>query len=200
MKYLKTFESFDENIPHLKFELEENQVDDLHEQFESFVEDMERDRKEKIEHSDLVDIFSVDDKGEISDDFVRFLDYLADNTDWFEFSMMDKVKNDVAIIVGKMGVSYEEDENDFEFAQDDPNWPYEKPDETELPSQPTEDDDEDEIEMFRKNTFSKEQEMNIDDILDKINDTGYESLTDEEKEFLKKQESKKIVGFNKFTS
>ena len=34
MKHLKTFESFEENIPIAKFQLEEDQVDDLHEQFE----------------------------------------------------------------------------------------------------------------------------------------------------------------------
>jgi hypothetical protein len=199
MKHLKTFESFEENIPHLKYELEENQVDDLHEQFENFVEDMERDRKEKIEHSELVDIFSVDDKGEISDDFVRFIDYLADNTDWFEYGMMDKVKNDVAIIVGKMGVSYEEDDEDFEFAQDDPNWPYEKSDEPE-PMDDIEEEEDDEIELFRQKSFDKDTQMSVDDILDKINASGYDSLTEEEKEFLKQQESRKIIGFNNFKS
>ena len=41
MKHLKTFESFEDNIPIAKFELEENQVDDLHEQFDRFIEDWE---------------------------------------------------------------------------------------------------------------------------------------------------------------
>jgi hypothetical protein len=39
--------------------------------------------------------------------------------------------------------------------------------------------------------------MSLDDILDKINDSGYDSLTDEEREFLSKQESR-ITRFNKF--
>ena len=196
MKHLKKFENFD-NIPVAKYELEDHQVDDLHEQFEMFVEDMEKDRGDALNHEELLDIFSVDDKGEISDDFVRFLDYLEENTDWFDFKMMDKVKNDLAIIIAKMGIDYEEDEDDFEWADDDPNWPYEK-EEGEV-AMPTEDEDEDdEIEQLRQKTYSKEPEMNIDDILDKINDSGYDSLTDEEKEFLKKQESKRITNFKDF--
>ena len=196
MKHLKKFENF-ENIPVAKFQLEDHQVDDLHEQFELFVEDMEKDRGDALDHDELLDIFSVDDKGEISDDFVRFLDYLEENTDWFDFKMMDKVKNDLAIIIAKEGIDYEEDEDDFEWAEDDPNWPYEK-EEGELAAPTEGEDEEDEIEQLRQKTFSKEPQMNIDDILDKINDSGYDSLTDEEKEFLKKQESKRIVGFNKF--
>ena len=39
--------------------------------------------------------------------------------------------------------------------------------------------------------------MSLDEILDKINDFGYDSLSDEEKEFLSKQE-KKVVGFKDF--
>lgn len=197
MKHLKKFENFD-NIPVAKYELEDHQVDDLHEQFELFVEDMEMDRGEAISHEELTDIFSVDDKGEISDDFVRFLDYLEENTDWFDFKMMDKVKNDLAIIIAKEGIDYEEDEDDFEWAEDDPNWPYEK-EEGEL-STPTEEEEEedDEIEQLRQKTYSKEPEMKLDDILDKINDSGYDSLTDDEKEFLKKQESKRITNFKDF--
>jgi len=198
MKHLKKFENF-ENIPVAKFELEDHQVDDLHEQFELFVEDMEKDRGDALDHDELLDIFSVDDKGEISDDFVRFLDYLEENTDWFDFKMMDKVKNDLSIIIAKEGIDYEEDEDDFEWAEDDPNWPYEK-EEGELVN-PTEDEDEDEddeIEQLRQKTYSKEPQMNIDDILDKINDSGYDSLTDDEKEFLKKQESKRITNFKDF--
>jgi hypothetical protein len=201
MKHLKKFENF-ENIPVAKYELEDNQVDDLHEQFELFVEDMENDRGEAIPHSELKDIFSVDDKGEISDDFVRFLDYLEANTEWFDYKMMDKVKNDLAIIVAKMGIDYEdEDEDDFEWAQDDPEWPYEKEEgeQGEMLAHEDEDDD-DEIEQLRQKTYSKSPEMNIDEILDKINDLGYDSLTDEEKEFLSKQESKKILGFKRFKS
>jgi len=195
MKHLKKFENFD-NIPVAKYELEDHQVDDLHEQFELFVEDMENDRGEAISHEELTDIFSVDDKGEISDDFVRFLDYLEENTDWFDFKMMDKVKNDLAIIIAKEGINYEEDEDDFEWAEDDPNWPYEKEEgEVEMP---TEEEEEDEIEELRQKSFSKEPEMKLDDILDKINDSGYDSLTDEEKEFLKKQESKRITNFKDF--
>ena len=196
MKHLRKFENFD-NIPVAKYELEDHQVDDLHEQFELFVEDMEMDRGEAISHEELTDIFSVDDKGEISDDFVRFLDYLEENTDWFDFKMMDKVKNDLAIIIAKEGIDYEEDEDDFEWAEDDPNWPYEKEEgEVAMPSE--EDEEDDEIEELRQKTYSKEPQMNIDDILDKINDSGYDSLTDEEKEFLKKQESKRITNFKDF--
>ncbi len=196
MKHLKKFENFD-NIPVAKYELEDHQVDDLHEQFELFVEDMEMDRGEAISHEELTDIFSVDDKGEISDDFVRFLDYLEENTDWFDFKMMDKVKNDLAIIIAKEGIDYEEDEDDFDWAEDDPNWPYEKEEGgVAMPSEVEE--EEDEIEQLRQKTFSKEPQMNIDDILDKINDSGYDSLTEEEKEFLKQQESKRITKFKDF--
>jgi hypothetical protein len=39
--------------------------------------------------------------------------------------------------------------------------------------------------------------LNVDEILDKISASGYESLTDEEKEFLSKQESR-IVRFGNF--
>jgi len=200
MKHLRKFENF-ENIPVAKYELEDNQVDDLHEQFELFVEDMENDRGESIPHSELQDIFSVDDKGEISDDFVRFLDYLEANTEWFDYKMMDKVKNDLAIIVAKMGIDYEdEDEDDFEWAQDDPEWPYEAPEETGEFADPESEDDDDEIEQLRQKTYSKSPEMNLDELLDKINDLGYDSLTDKEKEFLNKQESKKILGFKRFKS
>ena len=73
MKHIKTFENY-ENLPVAKYQLSEDQVDDLHEQFERFIEDMETDRKEAISYEDLLDIFLVDDNGEISDDFVRFLD------------------------------------------------------------------------------------------------------------------------------
>jgi hypothetical protein len=196
MKYLKTFENF-ENLPVAKYELEDHQIDDLNEQFELFVENMEKDRGDAIPHSELQDIFAVDDKGEISDDFVRFLDFLESNTDWFDYNMMDKVKNDLSIIIAKMGINYE-DEDDFEWAQDDPNWPYEKEEGDVL--SPEEDEDDDEIEQLRQKTFSKEPTMNIDDILDKISASGYDSLTDEEKEFLRKQESKTIKKFNKFNS
>jgi len=196
MKHLMKFENF-ENIPVAKFELEDHQVDDLHEQFELFVEDMEKDRGDALDHDELLDIFSVDDKGEISDDFVRFLDYLEENTDWFDFKMMDKVKNDLSIIIAKMGIDYEEDEDDFEWAEDDPNWPYEK-EEGGLASPIEDEGDDDEIEQLRQKTYSKEPQMNIDDILDKINDSGYDSLTDEEKEFLKKQESKRVTNFKDF--
>jgi len=200
MKHLKKFENF-ENIPVAKYELEDNQVDDLHEQFELFVEDMENDRGESMPHSELQDIFSVDDKGEISDDFVRFLDYLEANTEWFDYKMMDKVKNDLSIIIAKMGIDYEdEDEEDFEWAQDDPEWPYEAPEETGEFADPQSEEEDDEIEQLRQKTYSKSPEMNVDELLDKINDFGYDSLTDKEKEFLSKQESKKILGFKRFKS
>lgn len=202
MKHLKTFENF-ENIPVAKYELEDDQVDDLNEQFDSFIENMERERKEKLDHNQLLDIFTVDERGEISDDFVRFLDYLDQNTNWFDFSLMDKVKNDLSIIIAKMGINYDEDdEDDFEFAEEDPNWPYEKPEETGEFAEPDMDDD-DEIEALRQKTFSKEPQMNIDDILDKISTSGPGSLTDDERKFLdeqSKRESIKILNFKKFNS
>ena len=196
MKHLKKFESFEENIPVAKFQLEENQVDDLHEQFERFVEDMESDRKEALSYEELLDIFLVDDKGEISDDFVRFLDYLEANTDWFDFKMMDKVKNDLEIILSNMEYDYEEDEEETEWAQDDPEWPYESPEETGEFADP-QSEEEDEIEQLRQKTYSKEPQLNVDEILDKISLSGYDSLTDEEKEFLSKKESR-IVRFGNF--
>jgi len=196
MKHLKKFESFEENIPVAKFQLEENQVDDLHEQFERFVEDMESDRKEALSYEELLDIFLVDDKGEISDDFVRFLDYLEANTDWFDFKMMDKVKNDLEIILSNMEYDYEEDEEETEWAQDDPEWPYEAPEETGEFADP-QSEEEDEIEQLRQKTYSKEPQLNVDEILDKISLSGYDSLTDEEKEFLSKKESR-IVRFGNF--
>jgi hypothetical protein len=197
MKHLKTFESFEENIPIAKFQLEEDQVDDLHEQFERFIEDWETQNKEQISHKEMQDMFTEDDKGELSDEFVKFLHYLEDNTSWFNFNLMDKVRNDLSIIVAKSGIDYEEDEDDFEFAQDDPEWPHESPEETGEFADP-QSEEEDDIEELRQRTFSKEPQMSLDDILDKINDSGYDSLTDEEREFLSKQEGKKILGFGKF--
>jgi len=192
MKHLKTFENY-ENLPVAKYQLSEDQVDDLHEQFERFIEDMETDRKEAISYEDLLDIFLVDDNGEISDDFVKFLDYLEANTDWFDFKMMDKVKNDLEIILSNMEYDYEEEE---EWAQDDAEWPYEEPEETGEFADPQSEED-DEIEQLRQNTFSKEPQLNVDEILDKISASGYDSLTDEEKAFLSKQESR-IVRFGKY--
>ena len=198
MKHLKTFESFEDNIPVAKFQLEENQVDDLHEQFEGFIEDWELQNKEQLSAREMQDMFAEDEKGELSDEFVKFLHYLEDNTDWFDFNMMDKVRNDLAIIVAKMGIDYEEDEDDdFEFAEDDPNWPYEQPEESEEPIHQEMEDEDDDIESLRQKTYSKEPEMSLDDILDKINASGYDSLTDEEKEFLSKQESR-ITKFENF--
>jgi hypothetical protein len=195
MKHIKTFENY-ENLPVAKYLLEEDQVDDLHEQFERFIEDMETDRKEAISYEDLLDIFLVDDNGEISDDFVRFLDYLEANTDWFDFKMMDKVKNDLEIILSDMEYDYEEEEEEIEWAQDDAEWPYEAPEETGEFADPQSEED-DEIEQLRQNTFSKEPQLNVDEILDKISASGYDSLTDEEKAFLSKQESR-IVRFGKY--
>jgi hypothetical protein len=195
MKYLKIFEEFEGEPKIAKYQLAEDQIDDLHEQFESFVEDMERERKEELSYEELLDIFLVDDKGEISDDFVRFLDYLESNTNWFDFKMMDKVKHDLEIILSHMEYDYEEEEEDVELAEEDPNWPYEK-EEGDLASEVEEETDE--IEELRQKTYSKEPEMKLDDILDKINDLGYDSLTDGEKEFLRKQESKKITNFKDF--
>ena len=195
MKHLKTFENY-ENLPVAKYQLSEDQVDDLHEQFERFIEDMETGRKEAISYEDLLDIFLVDDNGQISDDFVRFLDYLEANTDWFDFKMMDKVKNDLEIILSNMEYDYEEEEEETEFAQDDAEWPYESPEETGEFADPQSEED-DEIEQLRQKTFSKEPQLNVDEILDKISASGYDSLTDEEKEFLSKQESR-IVRFGKY--
>jgi len=195
MKHLKTFENY-ENLPVPKYQLEEHQVDDLHDQFERFIEDMENDRKEALSYEDLLDIFLVDDKGEISDDFVRFLDYLEANTDWFDFKMMDKVKNDLEIILSNTEYDYEEDEEETEWAQDDAEWPYEKSEETGEFADP-QSEEEDEIEQLRQKTYSKEPELNVDEILDKISASGHDSLTDEEKEFLSKQESR-IVRFGKY--
>ena len=199
MKHLKTFESFEENIPIAKFQLEEDQVDDLQEQFERFIEDWETQNKEKISHKEMQDMFTEDEKGELSDEFVKFLHFLEDNTSWFNFNLMDKVRNDLSIIVAKSGIDYEEDEDDFDFAQDDPEWPYEAPEEGE-PGDFADPDmgEDDDIEQLRQMSFSKEPQMSVDEILDKINDSGYDSLTDEEREFLSKQEGKKILGFGKF--
>jgi hypothetical protein len=197
MKHLKKFESFEENIPVAKFQLEEDQVDDLHEQFESFIESWESQNKEQLSAREMQDMFAEDEKGELSDEFVKFLHFLEDNTSWFNFNLMDKVRNDLAIIVAKMGIDYEEDEDDFEFAQEDPEWPHESPEESDEFADPDMEDDDDEIEQLRQKTFSKESQMNIDEILDKISASGYDSLTDEEKEFLSKQESR-IIRFGKF--
>jgi hypothetical protein len=196
MKHLKTFESFEENIPVAKFQLEEDQVDDLHEQFESFIESWESQNKEQLSAREMQDMFAEDEKGELSNEFVEFTKYLEENTEWFDYNLMDKVRNDLSIIVAKMGIDYEEDEDDFEFAQEDPEWPHESPEEGDFAEPDME--EEDEIEELRQRTFSKEPQMNIDEILDKINASGYDSLSDEEKEFLSKQEGRKILGFGKF--
>jgi len=196
MKHLKTFESFGD-IPVAKYLLEEDQVDDLHEQFERFIEDWEMRNKEQLSAREMQDMFAEDEKGELSNEFVEFTKYLEENADWFDYNLMDKVRNDLAIIVAKMGIDYEEDEDDFDFAQEDPEWPYESPEETGDFADPDMDDD-DEIEQLRQNTYSKEPQMTLDDILDKINTSGYDSLTDEEREFLSKQEGRKILGFGKF--
>jgi len=199
MKHLKRFESFEDNIPVAKFQLEEDQVDDLHEQFERFVEDMEVDRKEAISYEELLDIFLVDDNGEISDDFVKFLDYLESNTDWFDFKMMDKVKNDLEIILSNMEYDYEEEEEETEFAQDDAEWPHEAQEEGESDEFADPDmGEDDDIEQLRQMSFSKEPQMSVDEILDKISASGYDSLSDQEKEFLSKQEGRKILGFGRF--
>ena len=196
MKHLKTFESFGE-IPVAKYLLAEDQVDDLHEQFDRFIEDWEMRNKEQLSAREMQDMFAEDEKGELSNEFVEFTKYLEENTDWFDYKLMDKVRNDLAIIVAKMGIDYEEDEDDdFDFAQDDPEWPYEKPEETGEFADPDMEED-DEIEALRQKTYSKEPEMKLDDILDKINASGYDSLSDEEKEFLSKQESK-ITRFKNF--
>jgi hypothetical protein len=102
MKNLKKFEEFENNPNFAKYQLEDDQVDDLHEQFENFLEDMEKESGDKLSYDEILDFFIVDDQGKISDDFVRFLDYLESNTDWFDFKMMDKVKNDLEIILSNM--------------------------------------------------------------------------------------------------
>ena len=195
MKHLKTFENFG-NIPVAKYLLEEDQVDDLHEQFDRFIEDWEMKNKEQLSAREMQDMFAEDEKGELSNEFVEFTKYLEENTDWFDYNLMDKVRNDLAIIVAKMGIDYEEDEDDYDFAEDDPEWPYEKPEDSGEFAEPDM-EEEDEIEQLRQKTYSKEPQMNIDDILDKINTSGFDSLSDEEKEFLSKQESR-IIGFKNF--
>ncbi len=195
MKHLMKFENFD-NIPVAKFQLEDHQVDDLHEQFERFIEDWEMRNKEQLSARKMQDMFAEDEKGELSNEFVEFTKYLEENADWFDYNLMDKVRNDLAIIVAKMGIDYEE-EDDFDFAQEDPEWPYESPEETGDFADPDMDDDDDEIEQLRQKTYSKEPQMTLDDILDKINTSGYDSLSDEEREFLSKQE-KKVIGFKDF--
>ena len=102
MKHLKIYEEFENNSNVAKYQLEDNQVDDLHEQFDNFLEDMERQSGQKLTYDEILDFFIVDDNGQISDDFVRFLDYLEENTDWFNFEMMDKVKNDLEIILAHL--------------------------------------------------------------------------------------------------
>lgn len=195
MKHLKTFENFGD-IPVAKYLLEEDQVDDLHEQFDRFIEDWEMRNKEQLSAREMQDMFAEDEKGELSNEFVEFTKYLEENTDWFDYNLMDKVRNDLSIIVAKMGIDYEEDEDDYDFAEEDPEWPYEQPEETGEFAQPDM-EEEDEIEQLRQKTYSKEPQMNIDDILDKISSSGFDSLTDEEKEFLSKQESR-ILGFKNF--
>jgi len=199
MKHLKKFESFEENIPVAKFQLEEDQVDDLHEQFERFIEDWETKNKEQLSPKEMQDIFAEDEKGELSDEFVKFLHYLEDNTSWFNFNLMDKVRNDLSIIVAKSDINYEEEEDDFDFAQDDPEWPYEAQEEEESDEFADPDmGEDDDIEQLRQMSFSKEPQMSIDEILDKISASGYDSLSDKEREFLSKQEGRKILGFGRF--
>jgi len=206
MKHLRIFEDFENEMPEGEISTDENklkdyQIDELNQYFEEFVESMERDRKGKVDNSELVDIFSVDDKGEISDDFVRFLDYLAENATWFNYDMMDEIKNEIAIIVGKMDIDYE-DEDDFEFAQDDINWPYEK-EESNLAHAEEEESESDDIEQLRQKSYQRysnedDVEKRKEEIFNKLADG--EPLTDEDKEFLSKHESKKIFGFKKFNS
>jgi hypothetical protein len=199
MKHLKKFESFEENIPVAKFQLEEDQVDDLHEQFERFIEDWETQNKEQLSPKEMQDIFAEDEKGELSDEFVKFLHYLEDNTSWFSFNLMDKVRNDLSIIVAKSDINYEEEEDDFDFAQDDPEWPHEAQEEEESGEFADPDmGEDDDIEQLRQKTYSKKQKFNMDDILDKIGASGYDSLSYEEREFLSKQEGRKILGFGRF--
>ena len=75
MKHLKTFESFG-NIPVAKYLLEEDQVDDLHEQFDRFIEDWEMRNKEQLSAREMQDMFAEDEKGELSNEFVEFTKYL----------------------------------------------------------------------------------------------------------------------------
>lgn len=198
MKHLMKFENY-ENLPVAKYLLEEDQVDDLHEQFERFIEDMETQNKEQLSPKEMQDIFAEDEKGELSDEFVKFLHYLEDNTSWFNFNLMDKVRNDLSIIVAKSDINYEEEEDDFDFAQDDPEWPHEAQEEEESGEFADPDmGEDDDIEQLRQKSFSKEPQMSVDEILDKISASGYDSLSDEEREFLSKQEGRKILGFGRF--
>jgi hypothetical protein len=198
------FEEFEGEIPVAKYQLEEDQVDDLNEMFDLFVEEMEIDRKEKLTYKELLDIFSVDERDEISDDFVRFLDYLAENCPWFDYQkdLMDKIKNDLSIIIAKLGIDYDEDEDeDFEFAQDDPNWPYEKEESDTLHGD--EDVEDDEIEQLRQKSMRRYSEENDtekrkEEIFNKLADG--KPLSDEEKDFLSKMEKRKIFNFKRFNS
>ena len=61
MKHLKTFENY-ENLPVAKYQLSEDQVDDLHEQFDRFIEDWEMRNKEQLSAREMQDMFAEDEK------------------------------------------------------------------------------------------------------------------------------------------
>lgn len=206
MKHLRTFEKFDGEgkIPVMNYLLEEDQVDELNDLFESFVEQMEIDRREKISHKELQDIFSVDERNEISDDFVRFLDYLSENTTWFNYKgdLPDKVKNDVAVIIAKLGVNYDDEDDDFEFAEDDPNWPYEE-EEGDFAKMDGDEEENDDINQLRQRSeerYKKEDDLERrkEEIFNKLADG--KPLTDDEKDFINKMENKKILNFRRYNS
>lgn len=185
MKHLKYFEKFEEeDIPTAEYQLETNQIDDLNEEFEKFMDELQRDGK-KITEKEVLSIFLSDKSGEITDKFRDFLNQLEENTDWFDYRMMDKIKNDLSIIIGK---SFYEDDEDDDFAENDPDWPYEIEDSDTLEDEFEEEDD---IQNLRNKSVSK---MSIDDILDKINRSGYDSLTREERDFLDRSEKKRYRG------
>lgn len=217
MKHLKTFEShnrtsfgdtpegddFDENKQEFAspdFQLEEDQVDDIYEKISQFVDRWEMKNNRVVTEDDLYDIFVVGDDNQLSDEFTKFLYELEEDSNWFNWDKetISKISHDLSVIIA---TQFEGDE--LEFPEDD----IEEEEEGDQDGDgegfdfPEEGDESDEIEQLRQQTYSRESsELNMDDILDKINDSGYESLTDEEKEFLSKQESRKILGFKKFKS
>ena len=106
--------------------------------------------------------------------------------DYFEDEIYKKVEFYEASdghYIGEMGTVYitlNDDEDDFEWAQDDPNWPYEK-EEGEMLSHEGE-EDEDDIEQLRQQTYQRQgSELNLDEILDKINDSREQAFSEPSK-------------------
>lgn len=76
----------------------------------------------------------------------------------------------------------EEDEYDYTMGEEQP-------------------EEEDEIAKIQKRSSEKEELPTMNQLLDKISDSGFESLTDEEKELLKKysQNMSRVIDFEKFS-